>query len=256
MQILAAPCLDSIWIRDYGPLSVLVGGQSAAVDGRYNVDCVNDDALPTRLAQKSRRRVLRPPLLLEGGNLLSDGQGTCFTTHHLSQVNHLSDAELAWMLERYLGCKQVVFLEPLIGDVIEHVDMFLSLADEETILLADADPMLDPDNAVVLGENLARLQALRAASGQPYRILRVPMPPPLAHNPENARTHHVRSYVNLLPFNGVVLVPCYSDASVEQEALRVIASAFPGRQLCPIPADVIAASYGTVHCATQTTLAG
>ena len=80
------------------------------------------------------------------------------------------------------------------------------------------------------------------------------MPPPLAYNPENSNPHHVRSYLNLLPLNGVVMVPSYSaDLDIEHEALDIIRAAFPRRRVVRIPADTVAASYGTVHCVTQTT---
>ncbi|MEL6343399.1 MAG: agmatine deiminase family protein [Myxococcota bacterium] len=246
--------IDSIWVRDYGPISILVDGQRVFIDGRYNVDCVHDDAMPSRLAAIDATPLVRPPLLLEGGNLLSDGRGTGFTTHHLAEVNHLREEELAWMLDRYLGFEQLIFLEPLIGDVIEHVDMFLSVADEQTLLLGQADPMLDPDNYVMLEENADRLSQLRTAAGTPYRIVRVPMPPPLPHNPANGMSNMVRSYLNLVPFNGVVLVPTFSgDLNLEALALARIADAFPRRRVIPIHADGIAPSYGTIHCVTQTT---
>lgn len=254
LSIHTSPTVDSIWIRDYGALTVFVNDEPVFVDGRYNVDCVNDDAMPTRLAARAGARTLRPPLLLEGGNLLSDGQGTGFATDHLADINQLREEELAWMLSRYLGFEQIVYLNPLVGDVIEHVDMLLSVADEKTLLLAEADPMLDPDNHHILEENFQRLSALQTASGDPYRILRVPMPPPLPTNPENGRTNLVRSYLNLVPFNGVVLVPTYAgDLNTESAAISVIAEAFPGRRIIPIPADMIAPSYGTIHCVTQTT---
>lgn len=253
VTIHTAPQIESIWIRDYGPQVVFVDGEPMIMDGRYNVDCVHDDAMPSRIAAAEGMPVLRPPLLLEGGNLLSDGRGTCFVTHHLAEVNQISEAELACLLERYFGYGRVVFLEALTGDVIEHVDMFLSVADPGTLLLAEADRLLDPDNHSILEENFARLSALRTARGRPYRIIRVPIPPPLAYNPSNTHPHHVRSYLNLVPFNGVVLVPVFqADLSLEEEALRRIASAFPGREIVPIPADTVAASYGAVHCVTQT----
>jgi len=253
VQVHTAPTVESIWIRDYGPLSVEVGGRPCVVDGRYNVDSVHDDAMASRLARAAGVPVLRPPLLLEGGNLLSDGQGTCFTTHNLAACNRLTEEELAVLLDRYFGFRRVVFLEPLSGDVIDHVDMLLAVADADTLLLARADPLMDPDNHAILEENAARLATLQAPSGQPYRIVRVPMPPPLPYNPANDSPHHVRSYLNLVPFNGVVLVPVFrASLHLEHEALAQIAAAFPGREVVPIPADTVAASYGAVRCATQT----
>ena len=64
----------------------------------------------------------------------------------------------------------------------------------------------------------------------------------------------VLSYLNMLAFNEVVLVPVYASATREMEnrAMDAIQRAFPEHYIIPISADVIALEGGTIHCVTQT----
>ncbi len=243
--------VSSLWIRDFGGLWVLAGGARHLVDGRYHVDCPTEDAWPTLSASHRAWPIYRTDLPLVGGNFLTDGQGTCFTTAALPSRAGLVPDRLAQELQTWLGCTHTVMLEPLFGDETEHVDVMLSLADPHTLLLASADPRTDPDNHRLLERQAARLAALRAADGKPYRVRRVPLAPSVPHPETGAPA--VRSYLNLVPFNGVVLVPTYEGAEASQrQALEAIREAFPGRRVVGVPADAFMADGGALHCVTWT----
>ena len=63
----------------------------------------------------------------------------------------------------------------------------------------------------------------------------------------------VRSYLNMLIFNDVALVPVYEESSSDEaRALSVIQQAFPERFILPISADALAIDGGTIHCITRT----
>ncbi|HET9449542.1 MAG TPA: agmatine deiminase family protein, partial [Aggregicoccus sp.] len=81
--------VDSVWIRDYGPeILTKADGSRRFVDMSYypttSSSCTNlqgrvrDDASPTNLAALWGDEVVRPQVRLEGGNLQTDGKGTCF----------------------------------------------------------------------------------------------------------------------------------------------------------------------------------
>ncbi|MFT5434867.1 MAG: hypothetical protein ACI9OJ_005583, partial [Myxococcota bacterium] len=60
--------IDSIWMRDYGPLSVRSpAGEVAFVDPRYYHQRVFDDAIPTLMGNSFGINVYRQPLSWEGG---------------------------------------------------------------------------------------------------------------------------------------------------------------------------------------------
>lgn len=244
---------NSIWLRDFGPIVVATPDGPVAVDPDYPPDCLADDALPTRLSGKLDLPVARMPWLIEGGNLLSDGAGTCFTTPSMAAENGRAD----WsdgVLTEWFGCQRVVELQPLAGEAIPHIDLLLAVADPHTLLVGRASREDDPDNAARLDLTADRLAAMRALDGQPYRVVRVPMVPLERGVRGDNGGPLVRSWLNLVPVNDVVLVPVYrgADPVVQFEALTTIGAAFPGRRVVPVTADALAPLGGTLHCITQT----
>ena len=245
---------DTIWMRDYGPQPVVTDSGLAFVDGRYFLNCVQDDAVPAHLARRARHtQVIRPNLWTEGGNLLSDGRGLCLTTIPMATQNELSQYRTSRVLRDYYGCQQTVFLEALEGNVVNHVDIFLYFASEQVILLGSADPLWDPVNHAILERNRSRLAALRTPEGEPFEVLRVPMPAVSDEDAADPVGFPVLTYLNMLAFNEVVLVPVYdTDLDVEDAALAVIEAAFPDRYIVPVVSDAIAYDGGTIHCITRT----
>lgn len=251
-RVHSAP-FNSIWVRDFGPIAVHTPNGVAWVDTRYVGDCLLDDALPTRLAASHPGvRVYRTPLRLDGGNLVSDGQGTCFMATGAARRNGLDDEQFLDEMGRWFGCERLVILHPLTGNVIEHVDMFLHVADHDLILLGSYEPGEHPENERRLEANRAALAALHTPAGQPYRVLRVPMPPPLEAT-EDEPEPLLRSHLNLVVFNGGVAVPVYGDdPQREARVLAIIGQAYPGREIIPVDTSRLAGDLGALHCVTFT----
>lgn len=251
-RIHTAP-FNSIWLRDFGPIPVIGPEGVVWIDTRYVGDCLMDDALPTRLAaSRPATRVHRAPLRLDGGNLLSDGRGTCFMAAGVAARNKIAPHELAAQMQAWFGCERLVILHPLSGNVIEHVDMFLHVADHDLLLLGEYEPGEHPENERRLDANFATLSALRTPEGDPYRIVRVPMPPPLEPIDEEAAPP-LRSHLNLVVFNGAVMVPTYGDdPRREAEVLAIIRGAYPDREVSAVDSSRIAEDLGALHCVTFT----
>ena len=222
--------LSSIWIRDYGGLWIESDGRPGLVDPRYYDDCIGEDVWPSERARHFGVPVFRPPFALEGGNLLSDGHGTCFTTTEFALRNHATPTAMQQPLAEWLGCERTVFLEPLLREPTGHIDLLMTVADPRTLLVASVPKSEDPLNHLILNAHARQLGELRATDGRPYRIIRVPM--------AGLMNQPVRSYVNLTPFNSVVFVPTYSgDTRFEAAALAVIRRAFPGRDVVAVPSE-------------------
>src|SRR3954469_6256693 len=81
--------IDDSWIRDSGPIFVTGGAESdgrrAAVDFGFNgwggkfLPCDRDDALPAALLNHLGVDRFEAPLVLEGGSVTVDGEGTLIT---------------------------------------------------------------------------------------------------------------------------------------------------------------------------------
>ena len=86
VEMLELP-IDDSWMRDSGPIFVTgAGGRRAGVDFRFNgwggkfLPCDRDDALPRALLAALGIDRYEAPVVLEGGSICVDGEGTLITT--------------------------------------------------------------------------------------------------------------------------------------------------------------------------------
>ncbi len=236
---------NTLWTRDYGPFVTYRNGLVTIVDPWYGYeDRPLDEEVPTRFARLRGLRVVPCPVIMEGGNLLSNGAGVCVTTTRLIAQNvaaGLAEANVRTRLRQHLGVSRLVVLEPLDGEQTGHVDMFAAFTAPDTIVVGSYATEIDPINAAILNRNAARLAAVRTAHG-PLRVVRIPMP--------SRRGGRWRTYTNLLFANRVVLVPVYPgvDAEGEARALHVLGGLLPGRRLISIDAESLVELEGALHC--------
>ncbi|MFT5522179.1 MAG: agmatine/peptidylarginine deiminase [Pirellulaceae bacterium] len=236
---------DTMWARDYGPIICRTKeGSPIVIDSRYDLTRVNDDQVPTMLARLLGLRVVQMPLRLDGGNLLSNGQGLGITTRRLLHENAIGELEEAWMhsvLQESFGFNRVVVLEPLVGEPTGHVDMFATFTSANTVVVGRYDPSTDAENAAILDRNAIKLAGLPTVAG-PLRVVRIPMPP---HDDAIWRT-----YANVIYANGVLLVPTYGDVDQagRREALATYASLLPRWNIVSIDARSIIELNGALHC--------
>jgi agmatine deiminase len=250
VQVDAAVPVDSVWVRDWGPLPLDGPGGPAWLDARYSPDCFHNDAYPSaRALVEPGPPVVRSRLFVDGGNLAVDPAGRCYTTRAMATHNALSVPALEAALVREAGCADAVVLEALVGNVIDHVDMLLAPTADGDLLLAAFDAAEDPANAAVMARNRATLAARPRADGTRPALIDIPSPAPgwSLDGPV------VRTWANLLPFNGVVFLPAYADAAPERQAAAVqaVSAAFPGRKVVLVPSDALIRQGGSVHCVAR-----
>jgi agmatine deiminase len=129
-----------------------------------------------------------------------------------------------------------------------HVDNIVAFPRPGVVLLQGCDDPVDPDHA-----NAATCRRLLAEAG--LVVVELPVLPTavpfggMAQGGDPARPLEV-PYLNLYPVNGGVLVPV-TGHPFDRDALDVIGSLYEGREVVPVPADVIAFGGGGPHCITQ-----
>lgn len=105
--------LDSMWLRDFGPLFTRWSdGEVSIVHPAYDIPDPDqkrprDDSLATYVGQILHLKVERMPLVLEGGNLLSNGDGIMVTSTRVierPENRHYSLMEIGQLLQN-LGCR-------------------------------------------------------------------------------------------------------------------------------------------------------
>jgi agmatine deiminase len=245
--------IDDSWMRDSGPIFVKdVAGARAGVDFKFNAwgekyPPWDDDArLTKRLLARLGERRLAAPIVLEGGAIAVDGAGTLVTTEQclLEEYRNpeLSRAAIEAALRDWLGVERVVWLgRGLVEDrdTDGHVDNVCAFVEPGRALLQTVPDEADP-NWPHARENAARL----AAAG--IDVVELPWLPraPGAERPTAV------PYTNFYVCNGAVIVPV-CGAETDQDALALIGSLHPGREIVGVPGVTLAHGGGGVHCITQ-----
>jgi agmatine/peptidylarginine deiminase len=192
-------------------------------------------------------------LVLEGGSIETDGRGVLLSTKNClfnpNRNPHLSSQAIQNQLQHYLGAKRILWIEQdhLAGDDTDaHIDTLARFIDERTIAYTSSDNMEDPHfHGLKHMEN--QLQALRTASGEPYRLIPLPLPQAIL---DEQGQRLPANYVNFLFINGGVLVPVYDD-KMDHMALERLADALPEHEIIPTPCRPLVHQFGSLHCATM-----
>jgi agmatine deiminase len=267
---------DDCWARDTGPTFVVnARGERRAVDWRFNAwggvyaRHARDDRVAGLIAAATRARRYRAPLVMEGGAIHVDGQGTALVTEQcLLNPNRnptLDRSDIAVHLHRYLGVSQVIWLgKGVVNDETSgHIDNLACFARPGEVLLTWCDDRRDPQHRVSR-DALERLRGVRDARGRRLKVRRIPAPPPLHMTRAEAagieRRSGIRalkaghrlagSYVNFYLANGAVIAPLLHERT-DGAALRALARAFPRRRIVGVPSREFLLGGGNIHCLTQ-----
>ena len=93
-----------------------------------------------------------------------------------------------------------------------------------------------------------QLRTLRTLNGQPFLLRKLPLPRPI-YDEDGQRLP--ATYANFLVVNGAVLCPTYGQPALDDEALRIVGEAFPGRQVVGIDCRSLIRQHGSLHCCTM-----
>lgn len=263
---LHAAASNDTWARDHGPITVNINGEWRLLDFRFNgwgekYAHALDDAITDHLHRAGAfgdTPLEAIDLVLEGGSIEVDGQGTLLTTTRcLLAPNRnpgLDQRELENHLRQRLGVERILWLQhgDIPGDDTDgHIDILARFCDPRTITYVTSKQSQDACHAE-LKAMAQQLEGFRSATGAPYHLVPLPSPAPIydRHGKRLPAT-----YANFAIINDAVLVPTYNDAADEQACAR-LASCFPRRKLVTIDARALIRQYGSIHCALMQLPAG
>jgi len=245
------------WCRDHGPIFVKRGGERAIIDWGYNAwgnkypPYDLDDAIPQHVARYRDLPLFSPGIVMEGGSIEVNGQGTLLTSEScLLNPNRnpdLTKAQIEQHLCDFLGVTNVLWVgEGIAGDDTDgHIDDMTRFASATAIVTA-VEPDPADANHEPLEENLERLRKMRDQSGRPFQIVEVPMPRHIEYKGQRLPA----SYANFYIANEVVLVPTYGDAN-DKKAMEVLQKCFSKRRVIGIDSMELIWGLGSFHCITQ-----
>jgi agmatine deiminase len=253
------------WVRDSGPTFLTsADGKVAMLDWKFNAwakypNWRHDNQVPRRINQTLGLPCWQPKaadrrhVVLEGGSIDTNGQGTLLTTEEclLSEVQArnpgLTRQEYEKVFADYLGIRKVIWLGRGIAgdDTHGHVDDLARFVGPRTVVTAVED---DPASAnfAPLQENLERLRGATDADGHSLEVVPLPMPEPVWFYNQWLPA----SYANFYIANDRVLVPTFNDPN-DRRALGILGDLFPNRTVVGIHAVDLVWGLGTLHCLTQ-----
>ncbi len=204
-------------------------------------------------AEEIRAEVRKQRVVLEGGSIDANGQGTLLTTEEclLSKVQQrnpgMKRSDYEKVFAEFLGIRNVVWLGcGVVGDDTHgHVDDITRFVSPDTVVTAvETNP--DDPNYEPLRENIRRLRAATDQDGKALSIVELPLPAPVIFNGQRLPA----SYANFYIANGLVLVPVFNDPN-DRFALDILADLFPDRDVVGIYCGDLLWGLGAIHCMTQ-----
>lgn len=253
---------DDAWCRDHGPAFVVnpqhpeaplavVNWQYNAWGGKYP-PYDQDNQIPQRVAAQLGLPAFHPGIVMEGGSIEVNGEGTLLTTRacllNPNRNPHLSQAEIEQYLIHYYGVEQILWLEDgILGDDTDgHIDDLTRFVAPGKVVTVVEENARD-ENYPILHANLKALKAMRLPNGQPLEIVELPMPRPVIYE----ETRLPASYANFYIGNAVVVVPTFRDERHDTQAIDTLQACFPEREVLGLDSTDIIWGLGSFHCLSQ-----
>jgi len=251
---------NDAWCRDHGPAflinvesrqpKIIVDWGHNAWGGKYPPFDL-DDVIPTLIGKAYDIPVYHPGIIMEGGSVDFNGDGTLITsTSCLLNANRnptLSQTEIEKYLVNYYGIEQVLWVdEGIVGDDTDgHIDDTVRFFNSDSVITVIEHNKQD-ENYALLKRNLKQLSQMRLINNRQLNIVEIPMPNALHYEGQRLPA----SYANFYISNLHVIVPTF-QCNRDDEALNIIQDCFPERIVVGIDSTDIIWGLGSFHCLSQ-----
>lgn len=271
---------NDAWVRDCGPTFVKnPTGDIRLVDWEFNAwggltgglyfPWDQDNLVAMKVAELTGTDRYKAPIVLEGGSIHTDGDGTLITTEEcLLNENRnpgYSKEELEAVLKDYLGIEKIIWLKKGVynDETDGHVDNICCYIRPGVAALTWTDDKTDPQYDIS-AENLDILKNATDARGRSLEVHTIHQPDPILITREESENvdsvdgtlpreegdRLAASYINFYIANGGIVMPFFNDPR-DKEAAAVLKKLFPQREVVGIPAREVLLGGGNIHCITQ-----
>lgn len=252
---------NDAWVRDNGPTFVRNEEKKlSGISWKFNAWGEKyapydlDDKVAGRILEHFRVPCIPVPMVLEGGSIHVDGEGTLLTTEQCllnrNRNPHMTREQIEEALKTQLNISKVIWLKQgLFGDETDgHVDNVACFAKPGVVVLQACHDPKDPNEAITR-ENLEILRRTADAKGRALQVVEIPQPPARCYNGERLTL----SYLNFYFVNGGIVLPVFGGdaAGADAQAVRILQELFPERKIVTVDGMKLIKEGGNVHCITQ-----
>ncbi|KAJ5664857.1 uncharacterized protein N7477_007305 [Penicillium maclennaniae] len=199
---------------------------------------------------------INAPIRLEGGALVTDGEGTLLITESsiICEARNpgMSKSEIETELRRLLGVEKVIWFPGRRNlDITDaHMDAEARFVRPGVVVITrphEGEIDVWNEMSAEIHEILVRETD---AKGRRIEIHSIDEPDPrdLVQNPDDEL---ITSYVNFIFVNGGLIIPKYGDALKDQQALQTLQTLMPERVIRQVYSNAIPLTGGVLHCVTQ-----
>ena len=252
-----------VWTRDYTPITILNKKENKLAFVKWNYDAygkgqdpyfsdlLKDDKVFDTILNNFTNEIFRPEIVLEGGAIDTNGNGTILTTEQCllnsNRNSELNKEQNEEYLKNYLGADSIIWLKDgLVNDHTDgHIDEIARFVAPDTIVCAYEDDENDP-NYSILDLNYKILENAIDKNGNKFKIIKLPMPHMNYDDGEKAPV----SYANFYIGNSVILMSLFNDVN-DDKAKKIIQSIFSNHKIIGIDCSKVIYGGGAIHCMTM-----
>lgn len=247
-----------VWLRDTAPI-FLKSQDGVLANVRFQFNgwgekylLPHDNEVAANIAKTKAAPSFSSSLILEGGSIEVDGEGTCLTTRQcLLNANRnpgWTQDKIENELMEMFGVEKVLWLgDGLINDHTDgHIDTIARFVAPGVVVCSRAVDASDP-NAEIYEQIQKDLESMVDARGRKLKVVTVTSPGTILSDEGRLMP---ASYLNFYIANSTVVVPTYGSPQ-DELAVKEIAACFSNRRTIGLSAKAILTGGGAFHCISQ-----
>ena len=249
--------IDDCWARDSGAIFLInKENKLGGIDWEFNgwgkfKPFDSDNKVAKFMIQNSSATYFKNNMILEGGSIHVDGEGTLLTTEQCllnkNRNPQLSKEEIENNLKEYLNINKIIWLKNGTDEGTDgHVDNIACFVKAGTVLALSCKDKNDPFYERI-NENLEILKTSTDNRGRKLNVIELEM----SYKRLIPDDDEPSSYINFYIANKGIVMPSFEDEKADNRAKTIVQSVFPDRKIIAINGIDISMGGGNVHCITQ-----
>ena len=248
---------DDCWARDSGAIFLLnnkkeLGGVDSEFNGWGKFKPFNsDNKIAKMMIDINQAHYFKNNMILEGGSIHVDGQGTLLTTEQcLLNKNRnpdLTKKEIEDKLKDFLGVSKIIWLKHGIDEGTDgHIDNVACFIKPGVVIALSCSDKDDPFYDK-LNENMEILKTSVDSNNQRLKII----PLEMSYKRFIPNSDEPSSYVNFYMANNSIIIPSFDDKKADIKAQEIIKASLPKRKVIALNTIDVLMGGGNIHCITQ-----